>query len=618
MKTRVRLSICNEAMRILVGYTDIGTFDPTGHDVQVVREGRPGRPPASIAEMLERCPTGWKPDIYYHPGLIFFPVPSDIEEFDGLTAALVSDWHRGGRALWSTAGLFDVIVAERNACALLEASGYRNAVFARIWGYDPEVHRYRSDTERDIDVLFVGHLNSSAWEDRNRWIDRIGRMSSEFKVVIETGCFGDRYIELLNRAKIVFNRSVRGETNIRAYEGLACGALVFNEDTNEETREIFVDQEHCIYYNVGNLEALIGFYATHEEERARIAEAGRRVVIGGHSNRSHTDAVLAMLEANVGKRGYRPLARLPVADRSLRKVLQMYASGPALFPEARDAMIDRAESAGVPRARTLQARAALRGWYASHLADARKVAGLSEAISFAREGGRFAPASAVGRMSTGYVLLERGEATNGAPPTTRNDMSDVIVFLSEAAEAAEAAIATLAEHPRNDVAPPLELTEPLEGLTYPHTGDRFDIYVERAYLVRTIDAWDWATAMWTAIGWKCRSTLSILARINDQKEEAWRQASAAHALMPTDGESLIRLARVETETGRLAVAASHYAAGIVLLPFEWSAWLEYTALLVALGERATAETFVQERLQVIRAAAFLKELREPLMRALAG
>src|SRR5205807_214149 len=39
--------------------------------------------------------------------------------------------------------------------------------------------------------------------------------------------FGDEYRKLLSRARIVFNRSIRGECNKRVFEAAATGALLF-------------------------------------------------------------------------------------------------------------------------------------------------------------------------------------------------------------------------------------------------------------------------------------------------------------------------------------------------------------------------------------------------------
>jgi hypothetical protein len=43
----------------------------------------------------------------------------------------------------------------------------------------------------------------------------------------------------LQRVKIVLNRGVRGECNLRAFEAAAAGALLFQEAGNREAPEFF-------------------------------------------------------------------------------------------------------------------------------------------------------------------------------------------------------------------------------------------------------------------------------------------------------------------------------------------------------------------------------------------
>src|SRR5438132_3738527 len=100
----------------------------------------------------------------------------------------------------------------------------------------------------------------------------------------------------MRRARIVFNRSVRGECNKRAFEAAAAGALLFQEAENREVREYFGETNHrgaestearssteqdcgeCVLYDEGSLEELLEYYLAHEDERKAIAEAGRRRV----------------------------------------------------------------------------------------------------------------------------------------------------------------------------------------------------------------------------------------------------------------------------------------------------------------------------------------------------
>ena len=82
---------------------------------------------------------------------------------------------------------------------------------------------HAESAERDIDILFIGNMHSAVQSERLGWLGRLARLSGHRCVVIKQGVFGDEYRKLLSRARIVFNRSIRGECSKRMFEG-ASGA----------------------------------------------------------------------------------------------------------------------------------------------------------------------------------------------------------------------------------------------------------------------------------------------------------------------------------------------------------------------------------------------------------
>jgi hypothetical protein len=92
--------------------------------------------------------------------------------------------------------------------------------------------------ERDIDVLFVGNCHPAVQRQRLTWLGRLGRLADRFNIVIRDRVPRDEYRTLLRRAKIVLNRSIRGECNMRAFETIAGGALLLQERENAHVAEI--------------------------------------------------------------------------------------------------------------------------------------------------------------------------------------------------------------------------------------------------------------------------------------------------------------------------------------------------------------------------------------------
>ncbi len=82
------------------------------------------------------------------------------------------------------------------------------------------------------------------------------------------------YRELLHGgAKIVFNRSIRGECNTRVFEAMAAGALLLQERENREVSDLLEAGREYVAYGPDDFEGVIEHYLTHDEERRAITEA---------------------------------------------------------------------------------------------------------------------------------------------------------------------------------------------------------------------------------------------------------------------------------------------------------------------------------------------------------
>jgi tetratricopeptide (TPR) repeat protein len=128
---------------------------------------------------------------------------------------------------------------------------------------------------RDIDILFVGNLHPAVQKERLPWLVRLARLGRRLRVRILQGVPPKEHRRLAQRARIVFNRSVRGECNMRTFEAAAAGALLFQEAGNREVPAYFRDRQECVCYTEADLEERLTYYLEHEEERQAIAQAGQ-------------------------------------------------------------------------------------------------------------------------------------------------------------------------------------------------------------------------------------------------------------------------------------------------------------------------------------------------------
>jgi GT2 family glycosyltransferase/tetratricopeptide (TPR) repeat protein len=235
------------------------------------------RPGDSWEEVCSRLPDGWRPDfvVLY---LAYTTIPDSLWSAPVPLVGLAADWnlqfHR-----FRTLNRCDLLLSDTPGVEVLTRPGLTQARPANLFGLERAfLEEAPAEEARDIDVLFVGNLQPAVQRRRLAWLGRLARLRERHKVVIATGVFGEDYRRLLRRARIVFNQSIRGECNRRAFEATACGALLFQEADNCEIADYFEDRRECVLYRDDDLEALLEHYLTHEEERVVLVAAAREHV----------------------------------------------------------------------------------------------------------------------------------------------------------------------------------------------------------------------------------------------------------------------------------------------------------------------------------------------------
>jgi GT2 family glycosyltransferase/Flp pilus assembly protein TadD len=226
-------------------------------------------------DLQARLPPGWQPDfvVLY---MAYMTVPDCFWSAPVPLIGLAPDgnllWHYYRKRLPHC----DLVVTDSTGVQALAKEGVAQARSATLFACEQAfIESPWPEEPRDCDVLFVGNLHPAVQRERLAWLGRLARLGDRWRVTIHTGIFGEDYRRLLGRSRIIFNRSIRGECNRRAFEVTAAGALLMQEEGNQEVPKYFRDRQECVYYCDDNLEELLNHYLEHEEERRSIAEAGR-------------------------------------------------------------------------------------------------------------------------------------------------------------------------------------------------------------------------------------------------------------------------------------------------------------------------------------------------------
>jgi len=179
-----------------------------------------------------------------------------------------------------------VFAAQRDGAARLKAEGIASAQWLPL-ACDPEVHR-RFDIEKVHDIAFVGNVFPGPRADLIRLLQ--GRFRSMF--------VGRAYFEEMARvyssSRLVFNRGIKNDVNMRVFEAVACGSLLLTNDLVENGQaELFRDGVHlATYRDADELLDKAAYYLKHGVLRERIAAAGRAEALAKHTYRHRMETVL--------------------------------------------------------------------------------------------------------------------------------------------------------------------------------------------------------------------------------------------------------------------------------------------------------------------------------------
>jgi len=145
-------------------------------------------------------------------------------------------------------------------------------------GCDPAIHRPH-DVPRRYDVCFVGNLFPGPRGDL------LERITQRVPRTFVGRRYFDEMAETYSASKIVFNRSLKNDVNMRVFEALACGSLLLTNDlAGNGQHELFQDGVHlATYRNEIELFEKLQWLLKDGTARERIAAAGRAEVLRRHT-----------------------------------------------------------------------------------------------------------------------------------------------------------------------------------------------------------------------------------------------------------------------------------------------------------------------------------------------
>ena len=308
--------------------TDQHALKPPGSGDQkmdlIARVSRPCDIPwpkgqASIPEILAALPAGWTPDLLVWIDNYFEMMPTGFEHLPCPSACLIGDTHTQMDWRIEYARNFDhvFVMFNRQHIGVFRQAGCRNVEWLPA-ACDPDIH-ICTGADKAYDVGFVGQTLRQWHPDRVRLLERL--QEAGFDVHIDTKILQEMAL-VFNRSRIILNRSLKQDLNMRVFEALSTGSLLLTDRLPAESglELLFKDREQLVLYDEDNLEQLVAYYLEHPEERERTAARGRTEALAHHTYRHRVRQILAAVGLSRpdtdGEFEQHPaLARKPTADR---------------------------------------------------------------------------------------------------------------------------------------------------------------------------------------------------------------------------------------------------------------------------------------------------------------
>jgi GT2 family glycosyltransferase/Flp pilus assembly protein TadD/glycosyltransferase involved in cell wall biosynthesis/2-polyprenyl-3-methyl-5-hydroxy-6-metoxy-1,4-benzoquinol methylase len=281
----------------------------------------------SFDDLLARLPAGWQPDVFISWQPHLYAIPSGWEQYNLPAFAVIVDWQLfgllDGNLDWLHA--FDSLFLDRGGVEFLEKQG-----FERVWpflpsSFDPALHYPDPTAEKIYDISFAGALAHPIHRARSRWLSRVSRLAECYHIAFFDWTLGpEQYARIMQQSRIIFNHTYRGELNIRCFEAMASGALLFLEEGNLDAVGHFEDGVHYVSYNETNYREKLDYYLSHEAERQRLAESGWRQV-QHHTNTAHLNWLVGRIKPLLDQPTPARRAAWTPRQQGINQIINFYA-----------------------------------------------------------------------------------------------------------------------------------------------------------------------------------------------------------------------------------------------------------------------------------------------------
>lgn len=183
---------------------------------------------------------------------------------------------------------FDIAFVAQKECYLKLKRFYEGTYWLPL-AADPETHR-RYNVSKLFDIGYVGSLNANVHSERMRLLNKLG---VEYSVLCVQNIFMEDMAKVYSLSKIGFNKSIKGDLNMRVFEVMSCGSMLITDKIENGLNDFFENKKHLVLYeNEEDLMEEVRYYLENEEDREKIAIVGQKEVHRKHTYDKRVEKVM--------------------------------------------------------------------------------------------------------------------------------------------------------------------------------------------------------------------------------------------------------------------------------------------------------------------------------------
>ena len=237
--------------------------------------------------------------IIYSDGLDKHPLISNFDKFTlpkiciSIDSTINYFWQK------SFINCFDIVFVDQISI-YEKMRKFHKRVYPLLLSYDENVFS-NNNVEKVYDITFVGRTNDNTRIKRSNILNKIKKAGLKLNLINGSNGSVNNQNELskiYNQSKIVLNESLFPSINLRLFEVLGSGSLLFNEESDDYIKEYFQDKEHLVYYNQENLIERLKDYLENKSERETIAKKGNKSAKKYHKDSNRAKFIVEIIEEN--------------------------------------------------------------------------------------------------------------------------------------------------------------------------------------------------------------------------------------------------------------------------------------------------------------------------------